>query len=270
MSRTSKKKRSSSSDSFNPNRVVMNVVESSGSEQDWSFGDALSARVIPRREPVPESVDLRARWWRVQNQGETGACVGYATAYGLLWRQGVTAGKISTKQMPSARFIWMANKETDGLTARPSTFLEKAPTQTKSALRIAAKYGCVLDRDLPMKGSLSNLEENEFYSRASRLKVASYFNLGRNVEDWKRWLAFRGPILTRLVPDPQFLAPRGVLDRYVFSGLKGGHAVCLAGYTSDTLIVRNSWGRSWGKRGYVEVSLDYAKQAFTEAYGAMM
>ncbi len=239
MSRTKKTTRSVSGDSFNPNRVVMNVAASSGSEEDWSLANAVSAGVIPRRDPLPDSVDLRARWWRGQNQGETGACVGYATAYGLLWRQGVAAGKISTREVPSARFIWMANKETDELMARPSTFLEKAPTHTKSALRIAAKYGCVLDRDLPMKGRLSSLEENEFYSRASRLKISSYFNLGRSVEHWKRWLAFRGPILTRLVPDPQFLKPRGVLDRYVFSGLRGGHAVCLAGYTSDTIIVRN-------------------------------
>ncbi len=270
MSQAKKKTRSASRNTFDANRVVLNAVESSGGERDWSFGDAVSAGVIPRNKPLPDSVDLRARWWKVQDQGKTGACVGYATAYGLLWRQAVEVGRIRTKDLPSARFIWMANKETDDLVARPSTFLEKAPTQPKSALRIAAKYGCVLDKDLPMKGRLSNLSENEFYSRASLLKISSYYNLGRKIEDWKRWLAFRGPILTRLVPDNQFLNPRGVLQSYVFSGLRGGHAICLAGYTSSTIIVRNSWGRHWGKRGYVEVSYDYAEQAFTEAYGAVI
>ena len=30
----------------------------------------------------------------------------------------------------------------------------------------------------------------------------------------------------------------------------GGHAVCIVGYNKDGFILRNSWGKTWGKGGY--------------------
>ena len=41
----------------------------------------------------------------------------------------------------------------------------------------------------------------------------------------------------------------------------------LVGYTAKTFIVRNSWGSSWGDKGYAYASDSYAQKAFTEAYG---
>ena len=58
--------------------------------------------------------------------------------------------------------------------------------------------------------------------------------------------------------------PRRVPAR---STKRGGHAVCLVGYTADRFIVRNSWGTGWGDGGFGYASLEYAREAFTEAYG---
>jgi C1A family cysteine protease len=40
----------------------------------------------------------------------------------------------------------------------------------------------------------------------------------------------------------------------------GGHAVCAVGYDDKTkrLLVRNSWGSSWGIKGYFTMPYDYA------------
>ena len=70
--------------------------------------------------------------------------------------------KKQNTDLPSARFIWMANKETDDITAYPTTFLETAGTQTKLALNVARKYGCVLEEDLPMSGQLSTMSRAAF------------------------------------------------------------------------------------------------------------
>jgi C1A family cysteine protease len=59
----------------------------------------------------------------------------------------------------------------------------------------------------------------------------------------------------------------GNLDEFQPNTTRGGHAVAIVGYTPDRFIVRNSWGTSWGDKGFGYASLSYAQDAFTEAYG---
>ncbi|MGQ0669311.1 MAG: C1 family peptidase [Actinomycetota bacterium] len=59
----------------------------------------------------------------------------------------------------------------------------------------------------------------------------------------------------------------GDLDVYLPATRRGGHAVAIAGYTPDRFVVRNSWGTTWGDRGFAYASAAYAQAAFTEAYG---
>ena len=66
------------------------------------------------------------------------------------------------------------------------------------------------------------------------------------------------------------LQNRGQLEAYKPNTVRGGHAVCLVGYTPDHFIVRNSWGTQWGDKGFAYASNDYAQEAFTEAYGAVL
>ena len=159
------------------------------------------------------------------------------------------------------------------MTSRPTTFLEKAGTQTKLALRVAQRYGCVMESVLPMDGRLSLMSVGEFYMRAASYRIRSYNNLGRNLGRWRAWLANQGPILTRLNVDRTWdraALTRGRLEVYRPRTTRGGHAVCLVGYTPDYFIVRNSWGTSWGDRGFGYAFNAYAEQAFTEAYGAIL
>lgn len=258
---------------FNVNDFVLNCIPSSDQQDDWLMEDAISAGYVDTSSLLPDEVDLRRKWWRVDNQGSTGACVGFATAYGVLRWHYHEAKLITKKQKPSARFIWMANKETDTYTSYPTTFLEKAGTSTKLALKVAKKFGCVLDSDLPMGGGLSMLSQSIFFSKASKYRITTYNNLGRDLNDWRKWLAFNGPILTRLDVDTTWDNANqtgGHLKEYDDSHSRGGHAVCLVGYTKDFFIVRNSWSTKWGDKGFAYASNMYAEAAFTEAYGAVI
>lgn len=252
---------------------ILNCVPSLGTENDWSMADAIASGAIDGDADIPKNVDLREKWWKIDNQGNTGACVGYSSAYGVLRWHYVQKKLIKKNQKPSARFIWMANKETDNITSYPTTFLESDGTQTKLALRVAQRYGCVLDNVLPMKGKLSSLRRSTFYTQAAKLRIASYHNLGTNPDDWRKWLALNGPILTRLGVDKTWdraTNTSGKLEQYQPETVRGGHAVCLVGYSEDYFIVRNSWGKSWGDQGFAYASNVYASAAFTEAYGAVL
>ena len=252
---------------------ILNCMPSTNVEEDWTYEDAVGAGVIEEQAELPDTVDLREDWWAVANQGKTGACVGFATAYGVLHWHYVKAGKISIHQVPSARFIWMANKETDELTRYPTTFLETAGTQTKLALNIARKYGCVLEEDLPMEGGLCRMTTAQFYTKAARLRISSYHNIGMNLSSWRKWLAFKGPLLARLNVDSTWISARntgGYLEEYQHDKVIGGHAICIVGYDRDHFIVRNSWGSDWGDSGFAHASESYALEAFSDVYGAVM
>ena len=255
-----------------PRRFVLNCEPSTGVETDWTFEDAVAAGVVSAA-PARAEVDLRRPDWPIRDQGTTGACVGFATADGVLHWHYLQAGLLAPGERPSPRFIWMANKETDRLTEFPTTFIECAGTQTKRALRIARNYGCVPERTLPMSGRLSRLSTTQFYALAAKYRIASYHNLRRNHGKWCRWLSHKGPILTRLEVDESWMQATdtgGELDEYRPLDEGGGHAVCLVGYRADRFIVRNSWGTDWGDGGFAYASEQYAACAFTEAYGAVL
>jgi hypothetical protein len=261
-----------------PKRVkrILNVEPSRDTERDWRYEHAAEAGLLAARRPsIPASKDLREAWWRIGDQGSTGSCVGWATADSVLRWQFVKAGRLEKNERFAPRFIWMASKETDQFRNRPTTFIESAGTTLKGALDVARNYGAVREATLAFEsGKLFPGEEQTFYARAARNKISAYFNLSlkrpSDIDEWRRWLAMEGPIVTRLDVDRTWddaSQNGGNLDAYRPETAHGGHAVALVGYTPDRFIVRNSWGRGWGDSGFGYASLAYAQDAFTEAYG---
>lgn len=260
-------------------RIVFNCIKSEDARRDWALGDAAGANFVDRETDPPENCDLREDWWTVSDQGNSGACVGFATADGVLRWLYVKRGMMDKRDKPSARFIWMANKETDDLTSHPTTFLDAAGTSTKLALKVARKYGCVPDHMLKMQGKLSDMPPTAFFAVASQYRIDSFFNLYQGIAERERprelrnWISTNGPVLTRLEVDDGFFRYQpedGVLQTYDNSVSHGGHAVCFVGYTPDHFIVRNSWGEKWGDKGFGYVSDEYVLGAFDEAYGAIL
>ena len=250
---------------------ILNCVPSLDTEKDWHFDNALAAGIVAP-VAIPQSKDLRERWWVINDQGQTGSCVGWATADSVLRWHFVKAGRLTPTELLSPRFIWMAAKETDEINDRPTTFLERDGTSLKAALNIARNYGCVKETMLPFgSGKLYADAEATFYATAAQLKITSYINLGRTLAEWRQWIATKGPILVRLDCDDAWMNARdtgGRLDVYNPMSHKGGHAVALVGYDQTRFIVRNSWGTTlWGDKGFGYASNTYAAAAFTEAYG---
>ncbi len=253
---------------------ILNVLPSPDQEQDWFFEHAADAGVATTRASIPAQKDLRETWWKIGDQGSTGSCVGWATADSVLRWHLVKSKQLTEADKLSPRFHWMAAKETDQFVNRPTTFIETDGTSLKASLDVARKFGAVRDKLLPFaSGKLYTGDVKTFYAQAAQLKISSYFNLGRNLAEWRNWLATQGPILTRLDVDSTWdaaKANKGNLDTYQENATRGGHAVALVGYTPQRFIVRNSWGTGWGDGGFGYASLGYAQAAFTEAYGVAL
>jgi hypothetical protein len=250
---------------------ILNCIPSRKTENDWKMHVAVSVGVMAAAPSIPDTKDLREDWWQIGDQGETGSCVGWATADSVLRWHFVKANLLNLDQHLSPRFTWMASKETDEFRLRATSFIESAGTSLKGALDVSRRFGAVPDAILPFTfDHLYQDEEEVFYAIAARFKIKRYFNLGSDFENWRSWLATRGPILTRLdVDETWFKATEthGLLATYDSLHVYGGHAVALVGYTPDHFIVRNSWGTDWGDEGFAYATPAYAQVAFTEAYG---
>ncbi len=264
---------------------ILNCIPSRNTEKDWHFEHASEAGLLAAAPAViPKSKDLREPWWTIGDQKETGSCVGWGTAEGVLRWHFVKAHRLANDKPLSVRYIWMAAKETDEYITYPNTFIEGSDgggTSLKAALDVARKFGVVEESVLPFEppvlypGSLGS-----FYALAARLKISSYINLRPNPdsEDWnavlknlQTWIATKGPILTALDCDDTWMNAKqtnGKLAAYDENNTYGGHCVVLVGYTPDSFIVRNSWGtEEWGDEGFAYASLEYTRLAFTETYG---
>ena len=257
-----------------PEHRIVNRIPSRNPERDWRFEHALASGVLAAPAALPATKDLREPWWSVGDQADTGACVGWATADGVLRWHLVGAGGLGKKERLSPRFLWMAAKETDAFTSEPTTFIESEGTSLKAALDIARKFGAVPDTALPAaSGKLYGGETTALYALAARRKIASYFNLGRDQGQWRVWLATHGPILIGLQVDKTWDGAKALnpnLDKFDPASVRGGHAAVLVGYTATRFIVRNSWGTSWGAQGFAYASKAYAQANFSEAYGATL
>jgi C1A family cysteine protease len=256
---------------------VCNLVPSHNTDKDWQFQHAVAAGAVEAPAALPASVDLRAAWWEVGNQENTGSCVGWSSTDGVARYMFVQAGRLAQNVMLSPRFTWMASKETDTFTSRPETMIEGAGTTLKAAVDILRNFGAAPETMLPFHIATAMYagDENTLFATAATRKIAAYFNLQRNPANWRAWLAAHGPILVGLNVDHTWdtaSATGGLLDTFQPSTVRGGHAVALVGYRADgRFIVRNSWGKTWGDHGFAYASEAYINGAFyTESYGVTL
>ena len=252
---------------------IKNCISSQGKEDDWTIKDI---KLSFAKKKIPQSVDLRADWWGIGNQGSTGSCVGWATADSVLRYHFTKANKLKKGNHLSVRFTWMASKEMDEYSDFPSTFIEDSGTSLKAALKISKKFGALTAKHLPFDGDMIQLKEKNFLKVASKYKISKYVTLTKDkdtkLELFKQWLAFQGPILTCLDCDKNWNNPgkKGLLTTYDKKSINGGHCMSIVGYTPTHFIIRNSWGKEWGDKGFAYASYDYAQHAFKEAYGVII
>ncbi len=253
---------------------ICNLVPSKDTEGDWQFETAVASGALGAVAALPSKVDLRKTWWKVGDQEDTGSCVGWATAEGVVRYHMVTAGKLGQSEPLSPRFVWMASKETDESTTLPETFIEGAGTSLKAAMDIARKRGVVTNKLLPfhVATKMYTGDEDAFFAQAAQRKISAYFNLRRDLAKWKSWLASHGPIMAGIAVDATWdnaTATKGNLDVFQPNTVRGGHAITVVGYLANgRFIIRNSWGTGWGDKGFGYASPEYIAAAFfDESYG---
>ena len=257
---------------------ICNCLPSAATQNDYLFEHAVQAGLIKALlAGGGNSLDLRQPWWDVGDQKNTGSCVGWGSTDSVARYMFVKANRLAQTAKLSPRFTWMASKETDTLVSRPETMLEEAGTTLKAAVDILRNYGAALETMLPfaINTTMYTGDENVFFATCAQHKIAAYYNLQRNLANWKSWLGQHGPIIVGLNVDHTWdnaTATGGKLDTFLPNTVRGGHCVACVGYTADNrYIIRNSWGTGWGDHGYAYASEAYINAAFyNESYGVTL
>ncbi len=215
------------------------------------LGDATPAALLPK-------VDNRAFCPPVEDQGTLGSC----TAQAVVGMMEYMMRRSGIAHVDGSRlFLYKVTRKLLGWTSDTGAYL-------RSALQAAAVFGVPPEKHWPYEIARYDEEPDAFlYSYAANYQALNYARLdgpgqagGQTLALVKRVLAagyvvvFGFPVYDSLNSERPDIPYPSEQD-----SLLGGHAVAAVGYDDKhqadgaavpSLIIRNSWGRSWGEGGY--------------------
>lgn len=122
------------------------------------------------------------------------------------------------------------------------SYLESKNQNTESAYPYTSGNG--------VTGSCNHSKET------GSVKVTSYKNVPRNNPSQLQSYVSKGVVSVAIEADkPVFQHYHSGVITDASCGTRLDHGVAVVGYGSNYFIVRNSWGPSWGDRGYVKIGI---------------
>jgi C1A family cysteine protease len=203
-------------------------------------------------ESVPH-VDLRNGCSPIEDQGELGSCTAQALAGALEYLElKAFRGVLPLSYRDLSRlFIYYNERSEMGTVKADSGAMLRVGIKTLAKLGVCREmlWPYALDR-------FTRKPAARCYTEAKAHVITSYQRLS-SLQEMKACLAQGMPFVFGFSVYERAMTPSvartGVIPMpKPGERLEGGHAVMAVGYddASETLIFRNSWGESWGKKGY--------------------
>ena len=197
---------------------------------------------------LPASVDLRNYCSPIENQGQLGSCTGNAIA-GLI----EYLDRKNNKSLDVSRlFIYYQERLLEG------TVNYDSGAYIRDGIKAVNQYGAPLESLWPyMITRYTTRPSAAAYADALKRKAGAYQKITTRVTGIKTALSQGYPAVVGFNVYTSFEGTvnttTGMMP-YPAPGeqLLGGHAVAVVGYNDSTqrFTCRNSWGTSWGDRGY--------------------
>jgi C1A family cysteine protease len=215
-----------------------------------------AAPLIRFPKGLPPLIDLRSKCPPVYNQGQLGSC----TANGIGGALEFDQRKQGTKTfVPSRLFIYYNERVMEGTVSTDSG------AQVRDGIKSVATVGVPPETDWPYNiAEFAQKPPAKAYTDAKTDLVSSYSRVAQNLAQMQGCLAEGYPFVFGFTVyesfESQQVADTGVVPMPASSEkVLGGHCVVAVGYdsTKRVFIIRNSWGTSWGMKGYCTMPFEY-------------
>lgn len=222
--------------------------------------DLLYAAPVEALAALPRRVDLRKQCPDVYDQGQLGSCTANAIGGALEFDQ--MKQRKRSPFTPSRLFIYFNERTIEG------TVDSDSGAQIRDGVKSVAQQGACKEKTWPYDiDKFRDPPPKKSYDEAEKHQAIRYLRLTQALNQLKGCLADGYPFVFGFVVyesfESQEVAKSGhaQLPRAKEKQL-GGHAVLAVGYdeANQWFIVRNSWGSSWGMRGYFTLPYPYLLQ----------
>lgn len=207
---------------------------------------------------LPASVDLRTtgKVSPIYDQGSLGSCTAFAMGKGL--RETLTNLNGDTAKPVSALYLYYRARE------RMGTINEDSGAMMIDGMESLKTYGDCLDTTMPYDvAKFRDMPTAQADTEAAALKINS-FSLLNGLDELKSQLAKGNPAVFGYVVYKSFMSPvvssTGKMPMpKPNEQVLGGHAIMIVGYddAQQVLIIKNSWGKGWGDKGYFYMPYAY-------------
>lgn len=232
--------------------------------------DRRDLRYSPCAPPakLPARVDLRPFCPRVHEQGHPLTCTAHAVAGAFQFEQ----RRLELKDFSPSRLFIFYN------TGAVMRAMHKQGANLRAALKAVARHGVCPEKNWPFsltKAAMARRPNEPAYRLAERHKILCYERIVMGRRSRAEFLHLMKCRLTEGFPflfaflvhesfESDHVAKTGIMPMPKRGErLKGWHAVMAVGYDDDNrrMLVRNSWGWSWGIKGYFWMPYDYITNA---------
>ena len=205
---------------------------------------------------LPQHIDLRPHFPPVYNQGHLHSCTANAIAGAVQYD--MMKEKIHPFP-PSRLFIYYNARALEGQTDRDSG------TKTRDAIKNVSRQGDCPESLWPYRITrFAEKPPRKCYRLAIRHKALEYQRLKQTLNHFQACLASAHPFIAGLKVFKSFEkhqirhTGRGRLPRLGEKPV-AWHAVLVVGYNDKDrrFILRNSWGKNWGLKGYFTLPYEY-------------
>ena len=256
--------------------TVWQGIAQSGLILDENGYDSMPAGDVDKIKAhvVPGSYSLKAYAPIPGNQGNVASCVGWAIGYGALTMEraiaeGITDRQYITREMAhSALYLYQHVKRGSDC---------KALSSIPDALQFIHERGDCLEKTLSSTTfNCNQILSDQVHTEAQQFKITStgyrVFNSQASAIDKvkmvKAHLSAGHPVIVGMSVTPPY---KSLLQKEIWpieTNNLGGHAMIVVGYSDETqrFELMNSFGQSWGQKGFIEVSYtdfaEFCAQAF--------